>query len=1238
MLVSVTRSSLLIFILAACCKGKYVFINSSKSLDKWLEYHPQNIASVHLELDSSVKYRLRQHIFSYLSNVNLTLTSDRSDQVAHIYCGSTSSSENGSNNLLYQPTRGIAFVNSTVTLKRLSFHNCGMYLPKEITSMINHYFNYSSFHAAGLVLVESRLLSSHVTFESSFGFAVIGHNLINSSFEYNNVHHSMKLNKSDNWISFGSGIIVYFSKVNTSAGQASSHVKFSHTNFENNFDVHLHANCIDQRYFQPTSHWHIPIPNAAGLTVIYTRQDAHVAVDNGIFSHNIGSGGYGAMLVLNFQNSSTSTTVVTNSLYVKNAKFAIKARAYNCRGDSLQFFWYWDSNKNHLTSPIMLKLRNTTFNDHIGGKWNNIAYSTHGAVYIGVFAQNVSTTFRIDKFTCKNNSVVIGDHCLSATLRTQYRLSSSVRVIITDAIALNNHHNNPKELFNFKSIKKAVFAKSSTFKNNIGSVIHAIDSTVYLHGKMTFTNNTGLNGGGLNIEGHRSYLYLMKGLEAEFISNRAYLAGGAIYINTNSYYSKCGLQTVGNSKVSFHGNFANSAGNSLFVSPMYNCFNNGTYHSYWKSFYYQWFNLSTDEVNTPLQLSTSPDHFNIRVPEYPVLVFPGEIFELHCYIRDSKERSVFSLVNTEVYKFGVNKSIHIWLTQFGGNQVRENTDGTLFNLSVHTDSEAQRKATLSLSVPNLYKKVVDIVLKPCPVGFTLDTVSGSCQCSAVFDKLQGTNCFIDNKTIKKPAIDNIWVGSVADGGTDLALSKTCPFTYCTCDPSYNYIKSTDGGLVLINSANQVKPYCLHNRTGVLCGKCESKYNYSVVFGTSECSKCSNMWLFTIPMYMAVGVVLIGLIFTFNLTLTSGGINALIFYAQVADVGLLEWLSLPLYNELHVSSGTLRQFGFILLSFFNLNLGFPLCFYNGMDQLWKTGLSLVFPIYLLTIVCTIIVLSRYSTWLSNKTSHCSIQVLVTVVHLSFSKLLLTFIDVFMPATLYTSNGTMKVWYWDGSHEYMKKSHLLLSVVTATTVFVFVIPYIAVLLLGKLLIRYTKKGKLYLRPVLEALHAPYKKNQEYWFAARLLLLIIIYMLYVFFRESGSLILYRGIASLLALFLIAHALFQPFKSKALALLEYWLMLNIAMVYVTLKNATLPNAFTLVAVLLALLTFAVTLVYQILKTLFKSFCSQKNINEMKNKLNFQQRTLKCNRNSLVHHLQNTDSYYESCNEYREPLIKDSD
>ena len=275
----------------------------------------------------------------------------------------------------------------------------------------------------------------------------------------------------------------------------------------------------------------------------------------------------------------------------------------------------------------------------------------------------------------------------------------------------------------------------------------------------------------------------------------------------------------------------------------------------------------------------------------------------------------------------------------------------------------------------------------CPIGFTL--VKGICdQAIRHFNKaLQlNTKCDINNLTISLPDFfASPWLGvlKMKDNTSIFGIARDCPFQFCKPKVYFHSLVFVNGIYMLANLSEHV-PICLSHRSRVLCGTCTD--SYSVVFGSSGCYKCSDKWLWTILLYAVGGPLLIYLLYALRLTLTAGTLNGIIFYAQAANVGVLR--ALIFYTDHHAA---LAQFISIFLSFLNLNLGFPLRFYNGMTELWKTGLSLVFPIYLLTIVVILIILSGYSTWLSNRISHSSVQVLVTVVHLSFSKLLITIID-------------------------------------------------------------------------------------------------------------------------------------------------------------------------------------------------------------------------------------------------------
>ena len=165
-----------------------------------------------------------------------------------------------------------------------------------------------------------------------------------------------------------------------------------------------------------------------------------------------------------------------------------------------------------------------------------------------------------------------------------------------------------------------------------------------------------------------------------------------------------------------------------------------------------------------------------------------------------------------------------------------------------------------------------------------------------------------------------------------------------------------------------------------------------MFGSDECRECSHLYLLTLPVYAVAGLLLVVLLFALRLTVATGTINGLIFYANILD------LSMDVFSQgitkFHV--GPLR----IIISLINLNLGFPLCLYDGMTTAAKAGLQFVFPVYLWSIVVSLIIAARYSTRLSNVISQSSVQVLATLFYLSFSKLVQAMVYIVSSSTMFS----------------------------------------------------------------------------------------------------------------------------------------------------------------------------------------------------------------------------------------------
>ena len=463
----------------------------------------------------------------------------------------------------------------------------------------------------------------------------------------------------------------------------------------------------------------------------------------------------------------------------------------------------------------------------------------------------------------------------------------------------------------------------------------------------------------------------------------------------------------------------------------------------------------------------------------------------------------------------------------------------------------------------------------CPDGFSL-TDSGRCDCIPHLHN-HGYQCDINNESFAN--LPGYWTGFhnefVAHKNTSIVLpSNHCPpdnellsyentstISFSThCPPGYCDL-SLHRDFVLSNSLSDL--YCNDNRNGTLCGKC--KTNYSAMFGSDKChDNCSNLYLLTIPVYAIAGLVLVVALFALRLTVATGTINGVIFYANV--MGLVMRIVIGDYPPTHI-----RIFH-VIISLLNFELGFPICFYSGMTPAAKVGLQFVFPVCVWSLVLLLVLLSKYSVRLTNLIMNSSVQVLATLVYLSFAKILRNVIDIVSYSSLQSIDSSFSffgnlsyhekiVWFYDGS-DYGRGIHgfyLLLAVVFCV---LFLLPYGIFSLGFTCSCRPFNKMKFSLKPFRDAYCGPFKDKWRFWFGLRLWVTALLYgisgglqgrntnaMFLVHLLVVGTLILLQGIV-------------QPFRNVVIAILDTFFMLNywfMVELYLLSKTAEMPRDDTL-------------------------------------------------------------------------------
>eukprot|EP00731_Ephydatia_muelleri_P009164 Em0004g1502a len=431
---------------------------------------------------------------------------------------------------------------------------------------------------------------------------------------------------------------------------------------------------------------------------------------------------------------------------------------------------------------------------------------------------------------------------------------------------------------------------------------------------------------------------------------------------------------------------------------------------------------------------------------------------------------------------------------------------------------ASLKLLLS-NYPSNTPTVVEVTLLPCEPGFTLISNSSTgvmeCSCSELFTSFRVV-CDASDGTVTRNKPN--WIGMY--NSTHPALASSCPMDYCNS---------------AIDKVSLARPgdLCNGGRTGIICGSCHG--NHSVVFGSSQCTICSNMWLITLVMFAVLGALLVAALFFRNFTVTQGTLYGLIFYANIIQINSSIFF--------HQAIPSLQM----IVSFINLDLGIPMCFYNGMDDADKAGLQFVFPAYLLILTLTVIVICHYCLQRSPNTSTSSclyrfpiiigeraVGVLCTLIYLSYYKLLRTVIDIFTYSTVHLPSGDMNVWFYDGNVEYLQGKHAALFIIAVVTCTLFLLPYTFALTFIPIIEQYSEHNRLFnylhklankFKPANDAHYAPYKGEWRWWLGARLWLVVVMYSLNPVYSSDNPSLLLSIQATLVMLFMLVQANIQPF-----------------------------------------------------------------------------------------------------------------
>ena len=179
-------------------------------------------------------------------------------------------------------------------------------------------------------------------------------------------------------------------------------------------------------------------------------------------------------------------------------------------------------------------------------------------------------------------------------------------------------------------------------------------------------------------------------------------------------------------------------------------------------------------------------------------------------------------------------------------------------------------------------------------------------------------------------------------------------------------------------------------------------------------------------------------------------------------------------------------------------------------------------------------------MSRMTSHYSVQVLATLIFLSYSKLIDTVVGALRFSEVEVENNTiMYMWYEDGNVRYFKDlDHCILGVLAILVLICAVLPY--TILLTVLPFMYRFKWVNRIRPFLDAHYGPYKDKYQWWFGLRLWIVFLSSVLSGVMIEQNVEYLVTSIDIAFLVFTLGQAYVKPFKSNYINLLEILVMID--------------------------------------------------------------------------------------------------
>ena len=419
-------------------------------------------------------------------------------------------------------------------------------------------------------------------------------------------------------------------------------------------------------------------------------------------------------------------------------------------------------------------------------------------------------------------------------------------------------------------------------KNQASALVISGATLVILESsKINFSENTGHNGGALALL-DSAYMVVSSNSNLTFAQNKAQLHGGAIYSSYYNYeesvgYRSCFVQYANHSihpdywnvLFWFKENKAGGQTNSIYIPSIFSCVwplvdgrMNISSAFCWNDWHY-FPNQSCSQ-----HIETAPGYSKLATTSeaLEISTYPGKTKRLPLQFFNDEGKDITS---TTIFNSFLNVDDAFVTEYTTGNKV------TLFG-------KPWTVATLTLGTlrPRVLKTEVNVIFWLCPPGFTVaetDDNRYECVCQGHFRD----SVICDEESFQS----FLHWGKILSYESSIEEVLAGPWHVYLAPP--NISQQIPGYFLLPNDSFLLNEFmCEHvHRTGFLCSECLNGTSTPVFSLDYTCVNCtaedvSRNWVLFIVLQTVPVTLLFLVVAVFNISATSGPLNAFIFYSQV----------------------------------------------------------------------------------------------------------------------------------------------------------------------------------------------------------------------------------------------------------------------------------------------------------------------------------------------------------------------